>query len=156
MVRIWQLSNTISRRKSSVESIKMAEIIGYYYFPEIPNISDVLMYVNSTIIANSKCGKSFPTYIKPTHICISGAGGKAACNVSTKLITRNYNWYLQFWLFQGDSGGPMTTLVKGVRKQIGIVSFGTSTGCSSGYPSVFTRVTSYLDWIQTYTDVIIG
>jgi secreted trypsin-like serine protease len=32
---------------------------------------------------------------------------------------------------------------------IGIVSFGSSNGCTSGYPDAFTRVSSYLDWIES-------
>jgi Secreted trypsin-like serine protease len=34
---------------------------------------------------------------------------------------------------------------------VGIVSFGSSEGCQRGYPAVFTRVTSYLNWIQYNT-----
>jgi hypothetical protein len=36
--------------------------------------------------------------------------------------------------------------------QIGIVSYGI-TYCLSGYPSAFTRVTGFLDWIGENTDV---
>jgi len=38
--------------------------------------------------------------------------------------------------------------------KVGIVSFGHPSGCENGYPAVFTRVTSYLDWIQTHTGVV--
>ncbi|CAL7944839.1 unnamed protein product [Xylocopa violacea] len=45
----------------------------------------------------------------------------------------------------GDSGGPLT--VNG--KIVGIVSW--SRGCAlSDYPTVYTRVTSYLDWIRQH------
>ncbi|KAJ8982907.1 hypothetical protein NQ317_004561 [Molorchus minor] len=43
----------------------------------------------------------------------------------------------------GDSGSPL--MVDGV--QVGIASFGSDFGCESGFPGVYTRVTSYIDWI---------
>ncbi|XP_011705006.1 PREDICTED: trypsin-1-like, partial [Wasmannia auropunctata] len=47
---------------------------------------------------------------------------------------------------QGDSGGPLT--VGG--KLVGLVSW--AAGCASTvYPTVFTRVVSYLDWIEENT-----
>ncbi len=48
----------------------------------------------------------------------------------------------------GDSGGPLTDVVDGVRRQIGIVSWGT--GCAlRAYPGVYTRVGAYACWIST-------
>ena len=38
-------------------------------------------------------------------------------------------------------------------KQVAIVSFSASAGCEVGYPSVYTRVESYLDWICDQTDL---
>ena len=32
--------------------------------------------------------------------------------------------------------------------KVGIVSFGHPSGCENGYPAVFTRVASYVDWIH--------
>lgn len=32
--------------------------------------------------------------------------------------------------------------------QVGIVSFGSSSGCNSGVPDGYTRVSSYIDWIN--------
>lgn len=46
-------------------------------------------------------------------------------------------------MFKGDSGGPLT--VNG--KLIGLVSWGM--GCASTeYPTVYTRVTEYVHWIE--------
>jgi secreted trypsin-like serine protease len=51
--------------------------------------------------------------------------------------------------FQGDSGGPLVSREDdGNYTEVGIVSFGHVSGCEKGYPAVFTRVTSYLDWID--------
>ena len=49
---------------------------------------------------------------------------------------------------QGDSGGPLSVLGQDDRySQIGIVSWGK--GCAKpGYPGVYTRLTSLLDWVN--------
>lgn len=49
----------------------------------------------------------------------------------------------------GDSGGPLTAQVNGVRSVVGIVSTGSRTTCDSGDESVYTRVSEYNDWIAT-------
>nr|ABZ04021.1 serine protease 13 [Costelytra zealandica] len=95
-------------------------------------ISPVLRQVFADVISNFLCNIQFLGIIQNTHICTSGTGGRGACS--------------------GDSGGP---LVVGNR-QIGIVSFGLALGCEIGWPSAFTRVTSYLDWIAANTDVTIS
>jgi len=59
----------------------------------------------------------------------------------------------------GDSGGPLI-LNDGSNTLIGATSFGIAfsfgiaLGCERGWPGVFTRVTSYLDWIEAKTGVV--
>lgn len=60
-------------------------------------------------------------------------------------------------LLQGDSGGPLVHLDSdGVYTLVGITSFGSNAGCQKGYPAAFTRVTSYLNWIQSTTGIAIS
>jgi len=60
-------------------------------------------------------------------------------------------------VFQGDSGGPVVYHESdGLFTQVGIVSFGSVYGCQNGYPVGFTRVTSYLNWIESNTGFFIG
>ncbi|XP_076444377.1 transmembrane protease serine 5-like [Babylonia areolata] len=71
-----------------------------------------------------------------SHVCV-GNGEEGACN--------------------GDSGGPLVCLRGGYYYLTGITSWGVS-GCqTTGYPSVFTRVSFYHGWIQgvieTYSTV---
>ena len=48
---------------------------------------------------------------------------------------------------QGDSGGPLVAKVQGKFVQVGVVSWGHS--CADGvFPGVYTKVSSYKDWIS--------
>ena len=59
--------------------------------------------------------------------------------------------------FQGDSGGPLVFQEDDGRyTEVGIVSFRHISGCENGHPVAFTRVTSYLDWIETNTGIVIA
>lgn len=51
--------------------------------------------------------------------------------------------------FLGDSGGPIFLYdnPSGVSTVVGIVSFGVS--CGTALPSVYTRVASYIEWIES-------
>lgn len=54
---------------------------------------------------------------------------------------------------QGDSGGPLLAIIEKGRMKIpqilGITSFGSV--CAGGTPGVYTRVSEYLDWIESST-----
>ncbi|XP_070491026.1 brachyurin-like [Chironomus tepperi] len=90
--------------------------------------SDVLRGVTNTIINNSICAETYGNVsINPNVICIDTTGGRGVC--------------------QGDSGGPLTVNENG-RLQIGVVSFGHSSGCQSGFPHVFERISSHRDWLD--------
>jgi secreted trypsin-like serine protease len=56
----------------------------------------------------------------------------------------------------GDSGGPLMHLTKNaIYDVIGITSFGNK-ACDSSSPGVYTRVSSYLDWIaNTVEDTLL-
>ena len=56
-------------------------------------------------------------------------------------------------MFQGDSGGALVVQNGGSYTQIGVVSFVSSAGCASGYPSGYARVSSFRSWIQSNTGV---
>jgi secreted trypsin-like serine protease len=50
----------------------------------------------------------------------------------------------------GDSGGPLVqNTPRGRKELIGITSYGSSKGCDTGSPTVYTRVSYYLDFIKS-------
>ena len=57
-------------------------------------------------------------------------------------------------LFQGDSGSALQYAIDiGRWVQIGVVSFGPATGCQNDYPSGYSKIAHYLDWISQVTDI---
>ncbi|XP_066544853.1 elastase-1-like [Amia ocellicauda] len=65
---------------------------------------------------------------KKSMICAGGDGYLAGC--------------------QGDSGGPLSCFTDGTWKVYGVVSYGPAGMCNTyRKPTVFTRVSSYVDWI---------
>ena len=90
-----------------------------------------------TVLENRKCGtwpSSLTGGMRPTQMCAWDSSA-AAC--------------------RGDSGGPLLTRsgLTGLTNSwtlIGIVSFG-SRHCGGQVPTVLTRVSSYLDWIEEET-----
>ncbi|XP_018403821.1 PREDICTED: chymotrypsin-1-like [Cyphomyrmex costatus] len=85
-----------------------------------------LQEIELNVYDQDKCIQAHWGYhmIEPSHICTFTTLGEGACH--------------------GDSGGPL--VFNGV--QIGIVSFGVP--CALGRPDVFTRVSSFKEWIQKY------
>ncbi|XP_050738548.1 chymotrypsin BII-like [Eriocheir sinensis] len=91
------------------------------------SISSVIRQVQLFTISNHDCGAAYFSFIGPNIVCIDGSNNKGTCN--------------------GDSGGPL-----GKDGEIhGITSFGSSLGCTGGYPDAFTRVYHYMDWITNKT-----
>ncbi|KAL6258126.1 hypothetical protein P5V15_010045 [Pogonomyrmex californicus] len=92
-------------------------------FPgETPN---ELQHIQLTVIDQKQClSTSFRT--TNNNICTLNKQGEGACH--------------------GDSGGPL--VANG--EQIGVVSWGVP--CAKGRPDVFTRVYSYVKWIQKYLE----
>lgn len=52
---------------------------------------------------------------------------------------------------QGDSGGPLLVDKDGALELIGITSFGLGCGSQNSAPAVYTRVSAYVDWIESVT-----
>ncbi|XP_026275096.2 brachyurin-like [Frankliniella occidentalis] len=94
-----------------------------------------LLYANLQIADGSICFGHYGTTWIPNKICIATKDeGKSTC--------------------QGDSGGPLVIKEDdGKWTEIGLTSFGDLEGCAKGLPVVFTRVASFLEFIETTTNI---
>ncbi|XP_045184211.2 coadhesin-like [Mercenaria mercenaria] len=105
---------------------------GATYYDEDGNAPGTryLMYVNLDTITNYRC-KTLMGWnsVYDTNLCAGAVrgGGKDTC--------------------QGDSGGPLVCQKHGVWEIAGVTSWGDECGKSMS-PGVYTRVSSYLTWIQ--------
>ena len=84
------------------------------------------------VMAQEKCIKKLKNAsqdILPSMICAGYPhGGVDAC--------------------KGDSGGPLACYEEGSYKLYGVISWGLGCG-KAGVPGVYSRVTHYLDWIES-------
>ncbi|KAK3932210.1 Chymotrypsin BI [Frankliniella fusca] len=92
----------------------------------------VLRYAINKIVSNLYCKlfylfKSF-NFVGDQNVCFSGWGWKGGCN--------------------GDSGGPMVLYEDDGPTLIGVASFAFVYACNLGFPTAYTRTTTYLDWIN--------
>ncbi|XP_060067562.1 trypsin delta-like [Ylistrum balloti] len=87
--------------------------------------SNILQQAKMEVISDSVCAITWGSNICNTcHICITGDDARGACN--------------------GDSGGPMVC----DNMLAGVTSWGVS-GCLPNYPSVYTDLYHYRNWIET-------
>jgi len=92
-------------------------------------IAPVLRYTSNKIVSDFYCKfRFFFLLAGDGNICMSGWGWKGACH--------------------GDSGGPMVIYEDDAPTLIGVTSFGFGLACNWGWPSAYTRVTTYLDWVH--------
>merc|ERR1712179_203697 len=94
--------------------------------------SDILYEARMPTISNSECRSRWTGITGATiydhHICLLEQQ-VSACS--------------------GDSGGPYVCRVNGEYVLAGVTSWGLST-CTGEYPSVYTRVSHFIDWIGNY------
>lgn len=117
--------------KDSKLPVSTSSIIsGYGTLKENGSPSKRLLATNIPIQPDSQCQRVYGSeYQTPMMMCAGDLrGGKDTC--------------------QGDSGGPLAIRNKnGSYVLVGVTSFGS--GCArANTPGVYTRVTSYIDWIE--------
>lgn len=107
----------------------------FFQFPS-QALPDVLQFAEPHTLSTSDCkerfnGYQFKQYVRDSVVCTTNQKSSGACH--------------------GDSGGPLVDTTNPDSKElIGIVSWGIP--CAQGFPDVFTRVYTYLDWIQENID----
>ncbi|KAM9299530.1 chymotrypsin-C-like [Gastrophryne carolinensis] len=95
-------------------------------------IADALQQALLPVVDHSTCSRSdwWSFQVTNNMVCAGGDGIVSGCN--------------------GDSGGPLNCSPSGDSWEVhGIVSFGSGVSCNyEKKPTVFTRVSAYLDWIN--------
>ncbi|XP_016985636.1 lectizyme [Drosophila rhopaloa] len=96
------------------------------------SLPENLQKLDTNVIGYSECKAALPSNspVAQSNVCSYTAGKPdGACN--------------------GDSGGPLVTKSEsGVVQQVGIVSWGYTPCATTTYPSVFTAVSEFKDWIN--------
>uniref|UniRef100_A0A8D3BMX1 pancreatic elastase II n=1 Tax=Scophthalmus maximus TaxID=52904 RepID=A0A8D3BMX1_SCOMX len=96
-------------------------------------IADILQQALLPVVDHATCTKPdwWGSQVKDTMVCAGGDGVVSGCN--------------------GDSGGPLNCRsADGAWGVHGIVSFGSGLSCNfPKKPTVFTQVSSYVDWISS-------
>ncbi|XP_043188696.1 trypsin II-P29-like [Amphibalanus amphitrite] len=91
----------------------------------------VLREVQLPIWSPAQCAGHLATLDTTSMVCAGGVAGQATCS--------------------GDSGGPLVAELAGRFTLVGATSFGYVPCGLRGYPSVYSRVTSALTWIENTT-----
>ncbi len=93
------------------------------------DVSTLLKQVDIGVATTAACKATWGKFVGDNQICVS-TPSVGPCN--------------------GDSGGPlMASNRAGGYVLVGLTSFGPATGCADPYqPTVYTRVSSYIDWIR--------
>jgi len=107
--------------------------------------SDVLKYTSLTLLDNNKCDVLYKRALRDgklgflddisildSQVCARGKDSTDSCS--------------------GDSGGPLYAQDdEGIFRLLGVVSYGTNR-CDSSLPGVYTRISSFMEWIHAVTE----
>ncbi|XP_060651015.1 LOW QUALITY PROTEIN: serine protease snake [Drosophila nasuta] len=120
----------------------IAFAMGYGSTSLTKSMTNRLTHLNLTIVPNDECNRDLPAFAEtPDGI------------IASQICAQDF--ILSRDTCQGDSGGPLQLNLPGRRRRhihyhlIGITSYGVF--CRSSFPSVYTRVFTYLDWIEQMT-----
>jgi len=103
----------------------MADSASSLYYPE------KLRQVDLPIVGNNYCDNIYGSpYLLSSQICAGYYEGKDTCG--------------------GDSGGALVSSVDGTWVHVGLVSFGAPCDMYNGWYAVYTRTSSYIDFIKEY------
>ncbi|XP_011560715.3 collagenase isoform X1 [Plutella xylostella] len=99
---------------------------------DVISSSATLRYVWSPVLSTTACQRHYGASVTSSHVCISGNHAVGTC--------------------QGDTGGPLVVETgsnfQKVLIGVSAFGFGHTSSCQAGLPSVFTRVTTYMTWIN--------
>ncbi|XP_018311389.1 mite allergen Der p 3-like [Mycetomoellerius zeteki] len=126
----------LPKQNQAVKAGSIAEVSGFGIITVEGKEGEERLYVVDNIITNE-------TYCEETYNRV------ANLTIEHSQICANHP-FVQKGACMGDSGGPLT--INGLL--VGLVSFGLERCTSSKYPAVFTRVSSYINWINEQMEKI--
>ncbi|XP_013135612.1 PREDICTED: serine protease easter-like isoform X2 [Papilio polytes] len=123
---------TNAQRTSSFDGYEM-EVAGWGK-TETKSMSDIKLKVRVPVVNSTTCSNIYSKagrIITEKQLCAGGKQGQDSC--------------------RGDSGGPLMAVMPSEQNWFvaGVVSYGPSPCGTSNWPGVYTRVSSYIDWIQS-------
>nr|AYV99580.1 venom polypeptide [Dolopus genitalis] len=129
-----QTVNLPRRNQLSENFIKQVGWISGWGMVNDSSTAKELQYTRRWILPHEWCDYEYGGfYIKETQVCIDGSHGMGSC--------------------RGDSGGPLTVEEEdGTRTLVGATSYGRGI-CGKGNPSVYTRVSAFMEWIIEKTGI---
>lgn len=102
----------------------LADTASSWYYPT------KLRQVNLPVVADWYCNSGYGVTLSASQLCSGYSDAKDTCT--------------------GDSGGPMMLVVDGQWVHVGLVSFGADCQTDNGYFGVYTRSSSYVDFVKQY------
>ncbi len=102
----------------------MADSVNSWYYPE------KLRQVELPVVDDSNCNAIHSPPLTASQICAGYYDGKDVCN--------------------GDSGGPIVTKIDETWIHVGLTSYGSPCDTFLGWYGVYTRTSSYIDFIKQY------
>ncbi|GJQ80470.1 hypothetical protein Trydic_g12368 [Trypoxylus dichotomus] len=115
---------------STSQSIINVTLIGWGTTRNKGSMSNFLRELSTQTISQATCSLYWSAGLNADHICTKFRNGKGFCS--------------------GDSGGPLINTNS--KKQVGVAAFNFDDGCGMMLPDVFSRISSYMSWIQSTTN----
>ena len=103
---------------------------GLYNTTAYPYFPSILQQVDLPVVSDSVCTAAFGIPLADSQVCAGYPAGKDAC--------------------RGDSGGPLVVRVDNRWVHAGLVSYGTDCVQEGGFYGVYTRTSSFIDFISQY------
>lgn len=124
-------------------------------------ISSLLRAVNQTILDNVECQNEFGfgIWVYDTVVCLNGKTYQGGCNVSLSKEVKKIRESIKISIAILNCICREIVVVCLVVWRdnepvlVGSVSYGSAKGCEQRYPSAFTRISSYADWIKNITQI---
>ena len=123
---------------------------GYGVVQQGGSQSSNLRKLNTDVITLDSCNHIYGGRILETNFCTQRKKDYTLCGVKSKNrflnLSSNKSLNKNIKYFQGDSGGPGATDNK--KTLIGVAS-GAGRPCGDGNPDIFTKVSSYIPYIES-------